>query len=119
MLGNEVNKCKADLKESQECGIMWKSIFENTFEKSDEAAANNWTFNKGSIFSQVDAFVQRCVDLKQICKGQLQFARKGIENQALPHFGGTRGREITENIKEIERSFNKQIDRIRTLQYNI
>lgn len=114
MLGNEVNKCKADLKESQQCGITWKKIFEGTIEKSGEE-----NYNKGSIFSQVDAFVQRCVDLKQICKGQLQFARKDIENQALPHFGGTRGREITENIREIERSFNKQIDRIRTLDYNI
>ena len=112
MLGNNVNKCKADLRESKECGGEWKKIFDTTFEKNED-------YNKGSIFSQVDAFVQRCVDLKQICKGQLQFARKDIENQALPHFGGTRGREITENIREIERSFNKQIERIRTLDYDI
>ena len=112
MLGNDVNKCKADLKESKLCGNSWKEQFNKTFAKEKQT----WNQSPGSIFSQVDAFVQRCMDLQQICKGQLQFARKDIENQALPHFGGTRGREITENIREIERGFNKQIDRIRNLE---
>ena len=116
LLGRDVNKCIADLKESKECGMTWKAIFEEHFENEEEGVKRN--YNKGSIFSQVDAFVQRCVDLKQICKGQLQFARKGMET-SLPYFGGTRGREITENIQEIEKSFNKQIDRIKTLDYNI
>jgi dynein heavy chain len=119
MLGNNVLKCMADLEESKKCGEAWKVVFEKTAEKIEQQGGKPWTFNKGSIFSQLEAFVQTCVDLNHICEGQLQFARKGASSQELPHFGGTRGREIKENIQEIERSFSKQVERIKTLGYNI
>ena len=65
-----------------------------------------------SIFAQIDAFVQRCTELKEICEGQLQFAGKGKDNQ-IPKFGGSRGVEIENILTEIRLSFKKHLDRIR------
>lgn len=119
MLGQDVLKCMDDLEESKRCCEGWKVIFERTATAIQEGEGKPWHFSKGSIFSQVEAFIQRCVDLNQICEGQLQFARKDSESQALPHFGGTRGHEIVKNLLEIERSFKKNIERIKGLNYLI
>jgi dynein heavy chain len=35
-----------------------------------------WNFETSNIFAQIDAFLQRCRDLLEICEGQIQFARK-------------------------------------------
>lgn len=57
--------------------------------------------DQSSIFAQVEAFVQRCRDLLEVCEGQKQFARrsKGMtipkgERAPLPVFGGSRGSDI-------------------------
>lgn len=60
----------------------------------------------------MEAFGQRCGELKEICEGQLQFARRG-KGTKIPEFGGSRGPEIVSILKEIKKSFKKQIDKIR------
>ena len=50
--------------------------------------------------------------MKEICEGQLQFARKGSDTQ-LPHFGGSRGPEIINILEEIKLSFRKYIEKIK------
>lgn len=60
-----------------------------------------WDFDQSSIFAQIDAFVQRCRDLLEVCEGQIQFARK-INNgkkAAIPCFGGSKGPEIGKRFK--------------------
>lgn len=39
-------------------------------------SARPWNFETSNIFAQVDAFVQRCRDLLEVCEGQVQFSRK-------------------------------------------
>lgn len=50
---------------------------------------------------QIDAFVQRCSELLEVCESQIQLARKtmgeGGKSGALPEFGGTRGQEVWGN----------------------
>jgi dynein heavy chain len=36
-----------------------------------------WDLDMSSIFAQLNAFVQRCKDLQEVCEGQTQFARRG------------------------------------------
>ena len=50
-----------------------------------------------TIFAENEAFIQRCKDLKEICEGQLQFARKS-PNIRMPVFGGTKGPEIKQGL---------------------
>jgi hypothetical protein len=47
--------------------------------KTVESMAKNprpWGFETSNIFAQIDAFVQRCRDLLEVCEGQVQFSRK-------------------------------------------
>jgi dynein heavy chain len=71
-----------------------------------------------TIFAENEGFIQRCKDLKEICEGQLQFARKGA-NCVMPVFGGRRGPEITQNLLELEEKFKISLQAIRNLDYKI
>lgn len=103
----------ADLENSIECGKIWRVCYEKTAHLINRInKTSKWDFNLNSIFAQVDAFVQRCNELKDICEGQLQFARKGSDNQ-LPHFGGSKGPEIVNILEEIKLAFRKYIDKIK------
>jgi hypothetical protein len=60
-----------------------------------------WAFEETAIFAQVDAFVERCRNLMEVCEGQVQFARKSVRGNGgqkapLPSFGGSRGPEIVQ-----------------------
>lgn len=62
-----------------------------------------WDFDQSSIFAQIDAFVQRCRDLLEVCEGQIQFARKisNGEKAPIPFFGGSKGPEIAKRLLNI------------------
>eukprot|EP00392_Amoebophrya_sp_AT5.2_P008786 g8814.t1 len=130
------------LEQSIACGRKWKEEYHLTVAciKKHEPQARHWTFSEGTIFAQIDAYVQRCCDLLEIAEEQLQFAgfsqRDGIvagmdeENMAiedilalvspdLPKFGGAKAGEIIRSLFEIETSFLKQVKRIADVDYNI
>lgn len=115
------------LDESIQCGVLWKRIYRRTAAAIRTAHPSaprlHWTFDDASIFAQIDAFVQRCRDLLEVCEGQIQFCRKSSETHgrpgSLPRFGGTRGHEITKALIEIQDQFEQQIDRLRNLDYEI
>lgn len=56
------------------------------------------------IHVQIDAFIQRCSELLEVCESQIQLARKslvgGAQSDPLPEFGGTRGQEVCVSQKE-------------------
>ena len=66
----------ADVKESMvllqqciDCGRKWKEQYQLTcscIKKNDPARP--WNFSEGTIFAQIDAFVQRCCDLLEIAE---------------------------------------------------
>ncbi|CAK9054035.1 Dynein axonemal heavy chain 2 (Axonemal beta dynein heavy chain 2) (Ciliary dynein heavy chain 2) [Durusdinium trenchii] len=66
---------------------------------------------EGSIFLQIDAFVQRCCDLLEVCQGLQQFACR-FRGQAMPAFGGTKAGEISNSLNEIEDNFLKNLQRL-------
>ena len=72
---------------------------------------STWDFDQSSIFAQVDAFVQRCRDLIEVCEGQIQFARKliGGKKEPIPVFGGSHGPEIAKGLEDIEVAFSKHL----------
>jgi dynein heavy chain len=76
-----------------------------------------------SIFAQIDAFVQRCRDLIDVCESQRQFVRKSSATKGLPgplpSFGGTKGQETIDGILGIESSFITCIDKLRRLAYDV
>ena len=71
-----------------------------------------------TIFAENEAFIQRCRDLKEICEGQLQFAQRGA-SCVMPVFGGTRGQEWKNNLQDLKKMFDKYLDGIKNLEYDI
>ena len=79
-----------------------------------------WVLDHNSIFAQVDAFVQRCKDLIDVCDGQMHFARwQDGEKIPLPYFHGARGPEITRNLLEIETTFDNNLWILRNVKKTI
>lgn len=63
----------------------------------------------------MDAFLQRCRDLLEVCEAQLQFA----PTTKLPVFGGTRGSEVEKNIGDIQVAFQTLLGQLKGLKYDI
>ena len=107
------------LQESINCGESWKAIYKKTSDHIFRFTKKSWDFDQSSIFAQIDAFVQRCRDLIEVCEGQIQFARiiPGGKKLDIPIFGGSKGIEIAKgyffcanhSLEDIEISFNKLI----------
>ena len=80
---------------------------------------NPWELDTDdTIFAENEAFIQRCRDLKEICEGQLQFAQRGASCK-MPIFGGTRGQEWQNNLEDLKKRFDKYLDGIKNLDYEI
>jgi len=74
------------------------------------STSEKWVLDQTSIFAQVDAFVQRCKDLLEVCDGQIHFARMVDGKKIpLPIFPGFKGPEIVRGLMEIEATFEKHL----------
>lgn len=115
------------LHESIEAGEAWRKAYGQALVAMGRAAAADggrarlWEFDESSIFAQIDAFVQRCRDLLDVCEGQIQFARKaaGGAQTALPSFGGARAVEVAKSLADIQGAFEKMMGSLRTLDYSV
>jgi dynein heavy chain, axonemal len=115
------------LLQAIECGTHWKTCYHSTANAIDRQKAKYsnrvWNMDDASIFAQIDAFVQRCRDLVDICECQIQFIRKSPATKSmpgpLPKFGGTKAQEIVDGILGIQASFEQRVDRIRKLEYDV
>jgi dynein heavy chain len=96
----DVQLSMASLQDSITCGDTWRNIYKRTLRHIKKHAAKEWDFDESSIFAQIDAFVQRCRDLLEVCEGQIQFARKllGGKKSPIPFFAGSRGPEISKRF---------------------
>ncbi|KAI8799348.1 dynein heavy chain and region D6 of dynein motor-domain-containing protein, partial [Cladochytrium replicatum] len=110
----DVTNSMAILQDSISCGESWKSIYRKQCAHIAKFTKGSWDFDQSSIFAQIDAFVQRCRDLLEVCEGQIQFARKvnGNEKSPLPIFGGCRGPEIAKSLEDIELAFEKHLSHL-------
>lgn len=71
MLDGDVDKCIADLNESIDCCHQWQKICQRSMEIIKEKSTRDipWTLDQDkTIFAEVEAFIQRCKDLKEICE---------------------------------------------------
>jgi dynein heavy chain, axonemal len=103
------------LKECIAAGAGWKILYDETADVVRAQSARIWDFDTSPIFAHVDAFVQRCMDLLDICEAQVQFGRQ----RRSPVFGGTRGDSITQSIEDIQASFQKVVNELAGCGYDI
>lgn len=127
ILDGDVEWCVARLNETILCGIEWKKLYHHTaasIKRQKDRYGRVWEIEDASIFAQIDAFVQRCRDLIEVCESQMQFVRKSAaipngQQGPIPHFGGTKAQEIVDGIVGIQASFEGHIDRLRKLDYDV
>lgn len=111
------------LRQSVECGEAWRTAYRNTQRLQNESAANPgsrrepWDLKESSIFAQIDAFVQRCKDLEEVCDGKIQFSRQG--QGPLPVFGGMQGPSISRAILGIGKNFEQYMAALRSVRYDV
>lgn len=113
------------LEDCCSCGEAWKLTYRKSLVVAERMGHKPWEFEESAIFAEIDAFVQRCRDMWEVCEGQIQFCRRslfpvpdGPEGQ-LPAFGGTKGLEIQKSLLDIQKTFEKQIQMLRVLEYDI
>ena len=124
ILDGDVSLSMVALQQSIEAGEAWKELYMRTVasvERERETTGRDWELDNSSIFAQIDAFVQRCKDLQEVCEGQTQFARRsaGGVTADLPDFGGARGAEVASSLLSIQASFEKHVHALRALSYDI
>ena len=105
---NTLNQCIA-------AGVSWKSLYASTAQAVSLRSPKPWDFDVSSIFAHIDAFLQRCHDLLDVCQAQRQFAPL----DPLPMFGGTQGPETRKSILDIHESFAKLVKGLKSVKYNI
>ncbi|KAL7754402.1 hypothetical protein RI367_000383 [Sorochytrium milnesiophthora] len=99
------------LQESINCFESWKLIYKRSGAHVTKYAKRPWDFDHSSIFAQVDAFIQRCRDLLEVCEGQVQFSRKlsGGKKAPIPIIGGSKGPDICKSLEDIEAAYERQL----------
>ncbi|XP_036369342.1 dynein heavy chain 2, axonemal-like [Octopus sinensis] len=103
-----------------ECCEKWREKYDMTSALHNKFSPKGWVLDLTSIFAQIDAFMQRCKDLLEVCDTQVHFARMEEGKQIeMPHFGGQRGPDITRGILEIEHAHQKYISQLRAMQKSI
>jgi dynein heavy chain len=118
------------LQDSISCGVEWKRIYQRTKEgiaKYTPDESRHWTFDDANIFAQIDAFVQRCRDLLEVCESQIQFSPRALAirnaggdikagTTAYPVFGGHAGPDIIQNLVDIEKSFTVHLSKLQDVK---
>ncbi len=107
------------LRECIACGEAWRVEYEKTKAAiSRSPKTKDWSFpSESGIFAQIDAFVQRCKDLDEVCQGKIQFAPKPRSD--LPVFGGVHGNEIVRGILGVSKQFESHMEKMRSVKYNV
>ncbi|KFH07428.1 putative dynein-1-alpha heavy chain, flagellar inner arm I1 complex [Toxoplasma gondii VAND] len=112
-----VDDAMTSLEQSIECGRAWKGLYQPMCKLVKRySQGREWDFPEGAVFAEIDAFVQRCCDLLEVCECQRHFNTRA-QQIVLPLFGGLRCKEVTRSIYEIEDSFAKGLRRLRDLDY--
>ncbi|XP_074657783.1 dynein axonemal heavy chain 2-like [Tubulanus polymorphus] len=115
-----VQSSMKSLNDCINCCEGWKEIYMRMAKLHHRFSPHGWVLDQSSIFAQVDAFVQRCRDLLEVCECQIHFARREDGNKTeMPRFSGQRGPEIARNLLEIESTFEHNLNILRDVKKTI
>ncbi|GFR64149.1 dynein, axonemal, heavy chain 2 [Elysia marginata] len=111
---------KQSLNDCIQCCEEWKDIYDNTSRLHHKFSSVGWVLDRSSIFAQIDAFIQRCRDMLEVCEAQCHFARQVDGDKAeMAHFAGQKGPEIVRSLLEIEAQFEKNLQNLRSQKKTI
>ena len=120
IFSGHVERSKVTLQECIDCCEAWKNTYTNTARVHSKFSSEKWVLDNSSIFAQVDAFMQRCRDLLEVCEGLVHFTRSSEgKKKPIPCFPGCRGPEIARSLREIEATFEKHLGGLKVVKKGI
>ncbi|KAK9398332.1 dynein heavy chain 2 axonemal-like [Crotalus adamanteus] len=115
-----INSTRQTLHSCISCMSSWKDCYQQASYMHNKLSGKGWVLDQTSIFAQVDAFVQRCKDLLEVCDSQQHFARWEDGKQTpLPCFFGQQGPQMARSLLEIEETFSKYLNNLRNVKGGI
>ena len=112
---NQIDQLLLLLRQCIDCCTTWHSVYDTvrTHINQSSTASMHWKFDqtKYGLFAQLDAFIQRCYNLIELCAGQLQFCYQARYYDHIPLFGGSRGVEMENILNELNHSFKSHINK--------
>ncbi|KAJ4457121.1 putative Dynein heavy chain 2; axonemal [Paratrimastix pyriformis] len=116
IFGGRVDEPMGRLKDSIRAIHAWARIYQQA---ADLAAANGapFDFDTATIFAHVNAFMQRCQEMQQVCSGQLQFG--ALAASRMPTFPGSHGVAIEQSFQEIFAKFARNLQQLQKVEYNV
>lgn len=109
------------LTDSIACCVSWKETYHQISKMHLRfGEKEKWLLDNTSIFAQVDAFVQRCKDLLEVCEGLVHFTQRSIDSKSnQPIFPGLKGPEISRSLTEVEVTFMKNLQILKNVKHTI
>ena len=87
--------------------------FKDAYFEYRAKAEGQWKLTLNALFSRLDAYTERCHDILHLTTTIMQFNK--LERIEL---GGTKGKILTETLKQISEEFKKAVDNFRSLTYD-
>lgn len=107
---------RAVLQDCIAAGASWRQLYDETADViKTQTTSRPWDMDASPIFAQIDAFVQRCVDLLDVCEAEIQFGGE----RRVPVFGGAKGDLIAQAIDDINTSFTTVAAELANCGYDI
>ncbi|CAH8499452.1 unnamed protein product [Schistosoma intercalatum] len=95
------------------CCEQYKDIYNKLQLMHIHNSLKPWDIQKNSVFAQIDAFIQRCRDLLEVCQCLKHFGRYEDGNKTtMPILQGIRGPEVENLLLTIEQMFEKLMNNL-------
>ncbi|XP_065644391.1 dynein axonemal heavy chain 2 isoform X2 [Hydra vulgaris] len=109
------------LNDSIECCLKWKECYDQVSKVHLQfCEKEKWILDQTSIFAQVDAFIQRCKDLLEICEALNHFAHGLDGNKKLTYiFPGLKSPEIVRSLNEVKSTFMRNLEVLKNVRHTI
>ncbi|XP_063712783.1 dynein axonemal heavy chain 2-like isoform X4 [Symsagittifera roscoffensis] len=112
--------CVNTLNQAINCCSQWKQTYERVSKAHQTVTGQEWVLDKTSVFAQIEAFIQRCRDLIEVCECQMHFARYEDGQQTkMPIFPGQRGPDVVRSLQEIEHTFRRNLVILKDIKHTI
>ena len=96
------------------CGTFKSVYFDYKSRANNEVPSNPWRLVNTALFPRLDAFLERCHDLLDLCKTIVQFQKlERIE------IGGNKGRELSASVGQVYADFNKVLEKFVAVPYDV
>ena len=107
--GRQLGDVVARLEECCSAAAAWRAAYGDAAARASAALPSRpWAFDSAAIFAHVEAFVQRCRDLQELCAAQQQF---GCGPALAGVLSGAEAAEVARALSEVQAAFAQQMAR--------